>query len=355
MPMPRKPKPFPHQGFFYTTAGGSWRKLCPVEDGLDMAMRILGAPPETPFPLASEAADRYFAHCRTYYTLPTGGQSSEPRSVELAFSYFTAAAPALATAQLTKEHLKAAREKMLPTCARKTINQHVGRIKRGVRWWADNGLIPDAAASSLLLLAPLPAFRSGAKEHAPVGPVEWADVQAVVERIAEPWRSLILFQWYTGLRPGEACGLLASQVRNDPWRVEFGLAHKTGWRGKTKTLPLGPHAIAVLEPWLKSAALRNRPFVFATTWTARGTEARPARPSSYAHAVERECVRLMEGRKLAAPWHPNQLRHSFGTRVRAALGLEAAQHALGHARADVTQVYAERDAAIATLAAEKCG
>ncbi len=43
-------------------------------------------------------------------------------------------------------------------------------------------------------------------------------------------------------------------------------------------------------------------------------------------------------------WHANQLRHSKATEVRRQFGLEAAQVSLGHAKADVTQVYAERDA-----------
>ena len=42
-------------------------------------------------------------------------------------------------------------------------------------------------------------------------------------------------------------------------------------------------------------------------------------------------------------WSPNQLRHSVGTEIRKRFGLETAQVILGHASADVTQVYAERD------------
>jgi integrase len=42
-------------------------------------------------------------------------------------------------------------------------------------------------------------------------------------------------------------------------------------------------------------------------------------------------------------WHPNQLRHSAATVIRRQFGLEAAQTVLGHAKADVTQIYAERD------------
>jgi hypothetical protein len=44
-------------------------------------------------------------------------------------------------------------------------------------------------------------------------------------------------------------------------------------------------------------------------------------------------------------WSPNRLRHTCGTRVRAEYGLEAAQVYLGHTKADVTQIYAERDLA----------
>ena len=46
----------------------------------------------------------------------------------------------------------------------------------------------------------------------------------------------------------------------------------------------------------------------------------------------------------ARRWHPHQLRHTAATEIRRAFGLEAAQLALGHSSAQVTDaVYAERD------------
>ncbi len=54
-------------------------------------------------------------------------------------------------------------------------------------------------------------------------------------------------------------------------------------------------------------------------------------------------------------WHPNQLRHTFATNVRNAHGIEATQAALGHAKADVTQIYAERDLALAAKVANAFG
>ena len=54
-------------------------------------------------------------------------------------------------------------------------------------------------------------------------------------------------------------------------------------------------------------------------------------------------------------WSPNQLRHSAATEIRRKFGLEAAQTVLGHATADVTQIYAERDYALAASIMEKIG
>lgn len=52
-------------------------------------------------------------------------------------------------------------------------------------------------------------------------------------------------------------------------------------------------------------------------------------------------------------WHPPRLRHNYATRVRREFGLEAAQVLLGHTKADVTQVYAERDMSRAATVAAK--
>jgi site-specific recombinase XerC len=54
-------------------------------------------------------------------------------------------------------------------------------------------------------------------------------------------------------------------------------------------------------------------------------------------------------------WFPNQLRHTAGTEIRRRFGLEAAQTVLGHSKADVTQVYAERDFAKAANVARLIG
>jgi integrase len=52
---------------------------------------------------------------------------------------------------------------------------------------------------------------------------------------------------------------------------------------------------------------------------------------------------------------PNQIRHTAATRIRRLFGLEAAQTVLGHAKADVTQIYAERNLKLAEDIAMKIG
>ena len=73
-------------------------------------------------------------------------------------------------------------------------------------------------------------------------------------------------------------------------------------------------------------------------------------PHTYAHAVR------VAAKKAGVPhWHPNQLRHLFATEVRKDHGLEAAQVLLGHSRANVTEVYAERNITLASAVAAKIG
>jgi integrase len=89
---------------------------------------------------------------------------------------------------------------------------------------------------------------------------------------------------------------------------------------------------------------------------ARGKR-RPRRTPGDHYTVETYRHAIAYGIKRAKVdhWHANQLRHSAATRIRAKFGLEASQTVLGHASADVTQVYAERDQAKAREIMAKVG
>jgi hypothetical protein len=73
-------------------------------------------------------------------------------------------------------------------------------------------------------------------------------------------------------------------------------------------------------------------------------------PHAYSSAIARACA------KAGVPhWHPNQLRHTFATEVRRVYGAEAAQVLLGHSQLKTTEVYAERDFALAAEVAAAVG
>jgi hypothetical protein len=87
---------------------------------------------------------------------------------------------------------------------------------------------------------------------------------------------------------------------------------------------------------------------------------------SYNHAIARGVERANRelARTAAAEgktftpipgWTANRLRHARATAVRARHGLEAAQVVLGHARADATQLYAERNLSLAVKVAAEDG
>ena len=66
-------------------------------------------------------------------------------------------------------------------------------------------------------------------------------------------------------------------------------------------------------------------------------------------------IRGAEGKPLIPSWYPLQLRHSRATELNELYGIEAAAVSLGHAHADVTKVYAERNLKLAIDVATKTG
>jgi site-specific recombinase XerC len=54
-------------------------------------------------------------------------------------------------------------------------------------------------------------------------------------------------------------------------------------------------------------------------------------------------------------WHPNQLRHAAGTKIRSTVDLNAARQVLGHSEKRTTEIYAEQDFAAAREIMRKFG
>ena len=163
--------------------------------------------------------------------------------------------------------------------------------------------------------------------------------------------------------------------------------HKNMHRGHSRKVPLGPKAQAILTPYLKRPELA---FIFSPQEAeeerhkqqraARKSKLTPSQQSrkpkpngkrraglrydtaSLRKAVERGIAKVNKIRAKATPplpkilaWHPNQIRHKKATEICEQYGLYAAQMALGHKHADVTQVYVERDMKTSTRIAKETG
>src|SRR5262249_19361178 len=104
-------------------------------------------------------------------------------------------------------------------------------------------------------------------------------------------------------------------------------------------------AEAVAARNARNRADRRSPM--APSQAARGPVPDPKRapPARYDKDSYRRAIRKAWLRAGVPVWPPNQLRHTAATAIRARYGLDAAEAVLGHAKADVTQVYAERDQA----------
>lgn len=177
------------------------------------------------------------------------------------------------------------------------------------------------------------------------------------------------------MRPAEVCRLTPGEIDRTGGVWSYSPEkHKTAYRGKPRVVQFGPKAQQILSAvakWDEPDTAVFRPADvkeerYAVKRAARKSKVPPSQlcrkvPSSqrvryppqrysavtYWDVIERAC------QKAGVPhWHPNQLRHTFATEVRRLYGLEAAGAGLGHSKMSATEVYAERDAALAKVAAE---
>ena len=261
--------------------------------------------------------------------------------------------------------LKTVRRAMIDSgLSRSTINGRVGKIRRMFRCAVGEELVPASIFQGLQAVEGLRAGREGVRESAPVKPVAEEHVAAVLPHVSGQVRAMIELQALTGMRPGEVMAMRGGEIdRAGPVWTYRPARHKTQDRGFERLIALGPRAQQVLSRRLKPDADAYL-FSPADAVAHRNAERREARRSpmtpsqrrrvprqdpgraprdrydkrTYNTAIERACAKAGVPR-----WHPNQLRHAAVTRIRRLHSLEAAQFVLGHAKADVTQVYAERD------------
>jgi integrase/recombinase XerC len=143
----------------------------------------------------------------------------------------------------------------------------------------------------------------------------------------------------SGLRLSELVGLDVSAVD---------LADRTvrvlGKGDKTRIVPIGRHAIAALQEWLRQrAALTQEKLGAASPHAGPMFVGRTGRPLSV-RAVQLRVGTWARRQGLTMHVHPHMFRHSFATHLLESSGdLRGVQELLGHADISTTQVYTHLD------------
>jgi integrase len=272
--------------------------------------------------------------------------------------------------------LKSLQAQMAATrLSRGVINSRIAKIKRIFRWAVSEQLAPPSVVTALATVMGLQKGRTSAYETKPIMPISDEVVEKTLPYLPEVVADMVRFQRLTGCRPGEVCVLRPHDVdrSGETWQY-VPASHKMEHRDRQRIIFVGPKAKVVLTPYLLRAA---DAYCFSPEETDRRRKAKlrakrktPVQPSqvdrskpkprrkpggrynkgSYGLAIRRACVKAG-----VECWSPNRLRHSAATEIRSRYGLEAAQTVLGHARADVSQIYAERDHALAAEIMQKIG
>ncbi len=254
------------------------------------------------------------------------------------------------------------------------VNKRIGIIRRVFKWGVAEELVPPSVLHALQSVAGLQKGRTEAPDHEPVGPVDDAVVDATIPCLTPVVDDMVRFQRLTGCRPEEVCLIRPCDLdrSREVWeyRPEH---HKTEHHDRKRIILIGPQAQETLTPYLlrptdaycfsPSESDRKRKAIMRAN---RKTRVQPSqidrskpnakrRPGdhyttkTYRGAIHRAVElanrqRRKDGMEDILPkWSPNRLRHTAATAIRKRFGLEAAQVVLGHSKADITQVYAERD------------
>jgi integrase len=325
----------------------------------------------------AELVVAYVEFANRYY-LKDGKPTDEVRMVKAALKIVRQLYGRTPAAEFGPLALKACRQEMigLDWC-RTHINKQVDRVKRTFKWATENEMIPGTVYEALRCVAGLKRGRTEAREGRKVTPISDADILATMEHLPGVVADMVQLQRLTGARPGEICDIRPGDINRkaDPWEY-VPQSHKTEHHDRQRVIFLGPKAQNLLLPYLlrpadaycfspREAETRRRAAQHESRRTPLSCGNRPgtnrkAKPrrtagekydrNSYARAVRRAAVAAKVG-----TWSPHRLRHTFATEVRKQFGLEAVQVCLGHAAAQVSEIYAERDFAKAANVARLIG
>jgi integrase len=331
---------------------------------------------------------RYLDFAENYYIDECGRATGELEQMKQALRPLRKLYGRSLAAEFGPLALKAVRQHLVDEkrLSRNVINRRMNRIRRAIRWAVSEQLNPPSVYEGLRSVDPLKYGRTTAHESPPVKPAPQAAVDAVVAVVSPQVAAMIQIQQLAAMRPSEVVQMQLCDINQDgevwiyqPWK------HKTRWRDQDRRICLGKKAQAVLRPfmtrdpeaylfspreaeqWRAEQRRRKRRTPLTPSQRQRKPKRNPQRAKrdhydrhSYARAITYAISRVNHARQQAGlppieHWCPLQLRHSGASEIRKRYGLEGAQVVLGHKRADVTQVYAERQSELGLQIAREVG
>ena len=274
--------------------------------------------------------------------------------------------------------LKAVRQQFVGEgLSRSYANAQTARIKRMFKWGVEEQIVSAGVFQALSAVSGLRRGKTEARETAPVLPVDDATVEATLQHLPNVVADMVRLQRATGMRPAEVCILRPCDVdrSGDVWTYQP-VTHKTERHGRERIIFFGPKAQGVLLRYLardaqsycfrpcdseakRLAEQESKRKTPKSCGNVRGSNVvkRPKKKPSEKYTTDsyRRSIHYACDKAGIERWSPNRLRHSAATEIRKRFGLEAAQVTLGHASADITQVYAERDNTLAIQVAREVG
>ena len=253
--------------------------------------------------------------------------------------------PELDSQDLACSHVEAFQMSLVEqNLAVNTINDYLARLKKIFRWAARHKYMPSRNLLFFDMLDRVDNTWPGVRQTDKVKPVTTEQINEILQVVPDTVKALIKFQFHSACRPSEArlLRLCDIEMSGEVW-FYCPPKHKTSHQGKKRRIPLGPLAQHVIE---------SQPIVDPTSYLFHsGDPSRPYKKDSYSRAIRRACERA----GIAPHWTPNQIRHTAATRIRAEYGIEVAQVVLGHSHVRTTEIYAEKNLALASQAALEGG
>jgi len=309
----------------------------------------------------AELCSMWDAHCKEYYRGADGQPTSSAINYVIDVRMFRDLFGNAVVAELTHADMLQLRDALVRSgVSRPTVNRRLWCIKHMLDWALDEALIPATVKAELTQVHNIKRGRSAAPECPPVRPIDDATLEATLARMMPNTADMVRVHRLTGMRPCELCALRWQLIDTSrtPWVYRVPPeANKNEWRGEMgqpRVVCIGPRAREILErhrdgdvPFSPARAFREyleairaarvTPFYGKADPDAHVPRVMGERWTTCAYA---RTVRAAAKKAGVEPWGVNRIRHTFGTEVRRAFGLETARAVLGHTGGGcITDVY----------------